>query len=392
MACPCKVQKNLIKSRFSYDSRKLVYLDYNATTEPDRELLGEFQNLSLSFWGHPLSPHAAGSEALKITNRGNFLLEKAFPGESIFFLFPPSGTEAVLKGLYFCNILSGYKSQPFYYYPSGGCHPSVFHALETLNLPYTTVPVDSEGKMILSVINGANRPVVIYSPVNHETGGMENPEAVYNHVKPLQGMVLCDAVQTFTRLEEAFWLPFCDLFFLSGHKFHVPRGIALLGLKKESFQEIEETLTDSTGPVLQMVLVKGIIKHQKRREEIQSRLAVQEKEALHFWQKMALPFRMESPENKVPGVLNISLDVPEIDMEELFIFLAQQHLCISRFCACLGRVTGVSPILEGMGRPAERSSRSLRISGGAYSTTQDWIAVGRSICLYLNDTSRRIVS
>ncbi len=387
MACPCKVQKNLINSRFNYDSRKQIYLDYNATTEPDRELLGEYQNLSLSSWGHPMSPHGTGSEALKVSEKAQTLLDDIFSAD-FYSHFPSTGTEAVLKGLFFCQSLSERRRQAFHYYPSGICHPSVFQALEALKLPYTAVPVDPEGVMDLSALSAspeAERPVLIYSAVNHETGGLEKPETLYQYAHFRKGLDLCDAVQAFTRMDEAFWLPFCDLFFLSGHKFHVPRGIALLGLKKEAFREIEETLPDSTNPALQMVLVKGIGKYQQRRKEIQSRLAVQEKEAVHYWKKMNLPFRMESPVNKVPGVLNISLEVPEMDMEELFLFLAQNHLCISRFCACTGSVDGKSSILEGMGRPAERSSRSLRISGGAHTATQDWISAGRIICDYLKD-------
>ena len=386
MACPCKVQKSLIKSRYQYDNRKQIYLDYNATTMPDRTLMGEYQNLSLSCWGHPMSPHGAGSEALKLAEEARLLVEKSFQDESFYYLFPPSGTQAILAGLACCQGLSIRLDQTIHYYPSAVCHPSVFKSLQTLGAPYTTVPVGADGNMKLPTFSEDIRPVVIYSPVNHETGGVEDADGIFRKVKANKGIIFADAVQAFTRIEEAAWLPFCDIFTISGHKFHVPRGIALLGMKKDLFQCLEQALPEYGNPVLQLILARGIEKYQKLRKEVQRRLSVQEKEALHYWKKMDLPFQIESPDNKVPGILNISLLVEGIDMEDLFLYLGRNHICISRFCACTGKVAGNSSVLLEMGRSMQESSRSLRISAGLTSASQDWITLGQKLSRYLNNS------
>ena len=382
MACPCRVQKKLIQSRYLHDRDKEIYLDYNATTKPDRELLAAYQNLSLKTWGHPLSPHGAGSEAYKLSESAYEILKKCFPSKNGRYLYFSSGTDALYKGI---SLLKGHLSnnqtEEYKFHISTLSHPSAFAALNFNQIPYSTIPVDSRGRMILSQIEKDLKPVILYPAVNHETGGIEDIVKIHAFARERKGIVFMDAVQAFPRLEEPQWLPYCDLFCLSGHKFHTPKGMALLGIESPDVG-IPENIMGIHDGIVKYILARGIQKHQEERVEINRRLSIQEKECLYFWKKAGMPFILESPEQRVPGVLNISINA-DIDMEDLFLYLANHNVCISRFCACTGSVTGESRILTHMSRNSEQASRSLRLSGGGGTNSADWLRVGKIINDYL---------
>lgn len=384
MSCPCRIQKKLIRSRYEHNSNKEVYLDYNATTPPDRELLALYQNLSLKTWGNPFSPHGAGSEAYKMGESAKKILRMSLRKDDDTLFFYSSGTEALFRGLQFFKRMSN-RIGNIHVYPSILCHPSVFEALDFLNLPYIKVPVDSDGRMKLAELKITERPLIVYSPVNHETGGIENCANIRSFADEHNGFIFADGVQAFVRLKEDQWLPYCDIYCMSGHKFHVPRGISLLGINPEICDnlKLEDDMKESENSIMQYTLARGIEEYQAIRDSLNQQLIIQEKDALYLWKKNDLLFNVESPSCKVPGILNISL--PDLEnMEDLFVFLAKKNICISRFCACSGTVEGVSPILSHMGVPPERASRSLRLSAGKYTTRQDWIILGKALKEYID--------
>ena len=381
MACPCRIQKKLIQSPYQHDSEKEIYLDYNATTRPDRELLAAFQNLSLKNWGHPLSPHGAGSEAYRLSESAGEILNECFPSKEGRYLYCSSGTDSLYQGILLLKAHLSKQKGRFQFCISALSHPSAFAALEFHELSYCSVPVDSRGIMKLKQMELDSKPVILYPVVNHETGGIEEIEQIHDFARERKGIVFMDAVQAFPRLEERYWLPFCDLFCLSGHKFHTPKGMALLGISSPDMV-IPESAMEMHDGIMKYILARGIQKHQKKREEMNRRLSIQENECLHFWNKAGIPYVLESPQKKVPGVLNISLKA-DIDMEDLFLYLANHNICISRFSACTGSVTGESSILTQMNRSTERSSRSLRLSGGRGTNSADWLRAGKIINDYL---------
>ncbi len=381
MACPCKIQKKLIQSRYLHNSEKEIYLDYNATTRPDRELLAAYQNLSLKNWGHPLSPHGAGSEAFKLSESANEILKKCFPSKDFRFLYFSSGTDSLYQGISLLKAHLSNQKKRYQFCISALSHPSAYAALDFFGQSYRTIPADSRGRMKLNQIEIDSPPVILYPAVNHETGGIEEIEQIHRFAREREGIVFMDVVQAFPRLTEQHWLPFCDLFCLSGHKFHTPKGMALLGINSPEIVIPENTM-EIHDSIVKYILAKGIRKHQEQREEMNRCLVIQEKECLHFWNKAGVPYILESPEQKVPGVLNISIDA-DIDIEDFFLYLANHGICISRFCACTGTVTGKSKILTYMNRNAERASRSLRLSGGRGTNSGDWLRIGKIINDYL---------
>ncbi|MDA3850569.1 MAG: aminotransferase class V-fold PLP-dependent enzyme, partial [Spirochaetaceae bacterium] len=269
---------------------------------------------------------------------------------------------------------------------SSQCHPSVLYAIDDLHLETQVLEVDSQGCVIFPKFwKGPKKPLLIYSIVNHETGGIENPKRLQQWVRQWGGWIMADAIQAFPRSREDLWLPYCDLFVISGHKFHVPKGIALLSgplLKEMEMESLEHQMLGTQDVALQYVFSRGVEKLLEQRESINQSLRVQEEEAIYYWNKMGLKYTLLSPVDKVPGVINIALN-DKVDMEDLFLYLASRYISISRFCACKGTVKGASEILLAQGISEEDARQSLRISGGRFNKREDWLNLGRELVNYL---------
>jgi cysteine sulfinate desulfinase/cysteine desulfurase-like protein len=99
-----------------------------------------------------------------------------------------------------------------------------------------------------------------------------------------------------------------------------------------------------------------------------------ERDFFDLAQKRGLALVRESPTEHAPGIFCISLPWAA-SMEELLMELNRRQICVSRFSACSARVDGPSTVLNAMGRPVERSSRSLRIGLGRWNKRDDLYAL-----------------
>ncbi|WP_028974397.1 aminotransferase class V-fold PLP-dependent enzyme [Spirochaeta cellobiosiphila] len=367
MACPCKIQKDLIKTSHVFDPVRETYLDYNATTAPDRALLALYQNLSLSHWGHPMSPHGAGSSAYEIETLARKRIGEYFDLDDSCFFQVNSGTE----GIYWAIHLLHKELNNAVFYLSKGCHPCVEQALNEQDIDFTLLDIDSQGQTILPDLELTSIPIVIYSPVNHETGGIDCCSQIYDWATQKGGLVLADAVQALARLNEKEWLMYCHLFVISGHKIHTPKGVALVG--GSWIKNHQDNLPHlGTNPVLLRVLSEGLYLHKSRRLEMNDQLSMQTKEIQSMWQNDNLPLVNLTPDHHVPGVLLLGLSIP-CDMEKLFMFMAKHRISLSRFCACQGTIKGESTILKEMGVNNDLANQSLRLSGGYKTKRGDWL-------------------
>ena len=71
MACNCEFRKKIIDTRLTFDPKKIIYLDYNATTPVDPRVLGAFENACRNTWGNPSSLHIAGTKSWEMLDAGN---------------------------------------------------------------------------------------------------------------------------------------------------------------------------------------------------------------------------------------------------------------------------------------------------------------------------------
>lgn len=375
MGCKCKLRSKLLKRAIKTNLQTDIYLDYNATTPVHNEVLAQYENFTRRYWANPSSQHALGIEVYSLLQKELLKIQQTLKIKSGNLYFTPSATYTSDK------LITIYGRDRIY--TSSTEHNSLkMSGIKTL-------PVNAQGEMnpadIKKIKQQTSAPVLIYSPVNHETGAIQPIKEIWHECRKYNIPVILDAVQAAARLAPDRWSNYCDGFYLSGHKIYSTKGAGLLWLNKENTNLLnnEDDLLNSMlipgtpDTAACIALSKALEIHCKEFRETDNYLRVLNNEAKTIFESGEYPYYLESPENAVPGVLCISL--PWIrDIENFLLYLNSQKIYLSRFSACTWDYKQPSAILLVMGRPKSRALTSLRISFGRYSKRADFFALNKA--------------
>ena len=373
MACQCAYGRRLTREFGARPPASTVYLDYAATTPVDPRVLGVYERACRSLWANPASLHAAGIAAAAALERHREGIGACcgVPAEGVHFC--SSATEAIYAGL---RGLAGDRRRSRIA-ASVVEHPAVTRNAERLG-QLVVLPVDPDGRIDPQEVERARADVLVYSPVNHETGALQDAAALHAAASRRGTVVFIDAAQAAGRLEPGSWAPHCDLFCIAGHKLYAVRGTAVLwrrgGLQLAAYRDgggQEEGLFPGTvdGPgaagLAEALAILGREGSEERRAA-----SVLVAELYRRLSAAGVPFHQEAPANAAPGMTNLSF--PNLrSMEGFLLHLHRAGVCVSRFSACADSVSGPSPILTAMGRPPGRARTSLRIALGRFSKRED---------------------
>ncbi|MFP4364501.1 MAG: cysteine desulfurase family protein [Spirochaetia bacterium] len=377
------------------EPKRSIYLDYNATTPVDIRVIGKMEHCMRNNWGNPSSLHIHGAQADKITTEAEQVLHSYFQDRGNLLHFCSSGSEAVYAGIYGlwtqgnCHLIS-----------TNIEHASIQNSIRLLRAlgskAITVLSVDRNGQVDLAELTESagkrGTPVFVYSPVNHETGALQQIEEIYSIIKAAEGIVFIDGVQAAARLEPSAWVPYCDMFTISGHKIYGPKGIGALSVKKDidliPFRSSEqENLFPGT---VNLQGIAGITKAVEiLSEELKDDLKEQKvliDELIRLLTKQKVPYFLESPEMRAPGIACLSF--PDITNIEDFMFhLSRDQISVSRFSACTKSIEGASGILLNMHREKNRAETSIRVSLGRQSKREDILRFVSSVEQALTKTS-----
>jgi cysteine desulfurase len=392
MACNCERKKKLLTKMDKQTSSETVYMDYNATTPVLKETIAAFEKSCRNDWANPSSYHTAGVLAWQSLENCRTNISKYFNRNPEHFYFSSSGSESIYAGIR--GLYSSYKDS--FFLTTAIEHSSVLKNITDLpRHRYKILKVTDEGRIDLSTLssviaeNRGKKIICIYSPVNHETDGIQPIKEIYNRVNAANGIVFTDSVQAVPRLPVEEWIDYCDMFAMSSHKIYAPKGSGLLYKPESVSMDISRSGggqesgyfpgTENTAGIAAMSEAFSILK--KNSHEEFKRLKTLSSEGLAILKNLPYKIILESPVIRVPGVLCFSF--PEIyDIEDFLTFLIYNNICISRFSACADNIKGKSQVLTAMGRSEERASKSIRLSLGLFSKREDFYRLSEGIKHY----------
>ena len=206
----------------------MIYLDYQATTPVAPEAAAAMRPWIEEKFANPHSPSRWGREAAAAIEVARGQVAAHFPAGTI--AFTSGATEALnwaLKGLF---ELSGRRKLV----TVATEHAAVLDTAEWLQgeeVEVVALPVGSDGLVdlvqALDVIDEATALVAVML-VNNEVGAIQPVAEIARLAHDKGALMLCDAVQGFGRLP----LPDGpDLFAISSHKVHGPKGIGALWIR-----------------------------------------------------------------------------------------------------------------------------------------------------------------
>jgi len=360
---------------------KTVYVDNNATTRVDPEVVEAMMPYFSELYGNPSSMHNFGGEVgrkIEEARSDVAALINASPEEIVF---TSCGTESDSTA-----ILSTIRSLPEkkHIMTTRVEHPAVKNLFEYLSrngYRVTFIPVDGKGRLDLDrLYDGLTQDTAIVSVMwaNNETGVIFPIEEIAQTLAERDIVFHTDAVQAAGKIPMDVTQEKVDLLSLSGHKIHAPKGVGALYVRK--------------GTRFSPFLIGG---HQERgrrggTENVASiigfgkasRMAVEnlEKESADL---AGLRDHLETEilkqvpnaivngdrENRLPGTANISFEY--VEGEAILLMINELGICASSGSACTSGSLEPSHVLRAMGVPYTAAHGSIRFSLSKYNTSEE---------------------
>ena len=352
--------------------KRFVYADNAATTRVSDEVVAAMLPYFTEYYGNPSAVYGFAGKAKTAIENARAQVAAALgatPGE-IYFV--SCGTEAdnwALKGTARMLAEKGRHiiSTPFE-------HHAILHSLNTLEkegFEVTYLPVYDNGRVKVEDLKAAIRPDTILVSImfaNNEIGTIQ-PIAEIGAVCRERGILFhTDAVQAMN----------IDMLSLSGHKFHAPKGIGAMYLRKgvgiPNFMDgggQEKKRRAGTENVPYIVgLGKAIeIATQKLPEESKRVAALRDRLMDGLLERIPDIKINGDRENRLPGNVNVSIKY--VEGESLLMMLDMQGVCAASGSACTSGSLDPSHVLMAIGLDHATAHGSLRFSFADYSTQED---------------------
>ena len=223
---------------FEGKSKKSIYLDSNATTPVDQQVLSAMLPFFTDYFGNPSSrSHAYGWEAEAGIQTARETIATAINAEPNEIIFTSGATEAnnlAIKGVAESYMHSGRHIVTVQTEHSAVLDPCRY--LETLGFEVTYLPVTSEGLIELSELDKAVRADTILVSVmaaNNEIGVLQ-PLKEVGELCDRRGVLFhTDAAQALGKVSLDVQAMHIGLMSLTAHKLYGPKGIGALYVSRK---------------------------------------------------------------------------------------------------------------------------------------------------------------
>ncbi len=365
--------------------KNCIYLDNNATTKVDPEVVEAMLPYLTDYYGNPSSMHTFGGQVAKAVNQAREQVATLLKADESEIIFTSGGTEGDNAA-----IRAALLAQPDkrHIITTQVEHPAVLSLckqLEKQGYTVTYLSVNRQGQLDLDELEAAltgNTALVSIMYANNETGVVFPIEQIGVRVKERGAIFHVDAVQAVGKIPMNMKASTIDMLTMSGHKIHAPKGIGALYVRR--------------GVRFRPMLIGGGQQRNRRAgtENVPGVIALgkaAELELLHLEEatkrEKKLRDRLEQtiiatipdceinghPTQRLPNTTNIGFKY--IEGEAILYLLNQHSICASSGSACSSGSLEPSHVLRAMGLPYTILHGSIRFSLCRYTTDAEIDAV-----------------
>ena len=350
----------------------LAYLDNSATTRPTDGVIDAMSRCMREGYFNPSSLYAPAIDSEKAMRACREELASALCVSPKGILFTSGGTEA--NNLAIIGTVSAMRG-PQHLIVSAVEHPSVledFHYLEGLGHRVTVIGVDERGQLNWAQLESAldDAPALVSCmQVNNETGALADIPRLSALVreKAPNALIHVDGVQGFLRVP--FDARLVDLYTMSSHKIHGPKGVGALYVRP-GVRLIPRQLGGGQEGALRSGTentpgIAGFMEAAREMKAMPDRFQhmMEKKKLLWTLFQEAVPAaQLNGPaiEDGAPHIINISF--PGVRGEVMLHALEGVRVYCSTGSACSSKKRHLSPVLLAMGLDPDRVEAALRFS------------------------------
>ncbi len=362
-----------------------VYLDNNATTKLDPLVLKKMEPFLKEYYGNPNSLHTYGMEVRPYLNQAmGELYDSLNAPDEDDILITGCATESnntVLKGLFFKEILKNPEKN--HIVTTSVEHPAIHDTLlflENYGVEVTYLPVNHDGVVEASQVKEAitdKTLLVSMMWANNETGMIFPVEEVSAICREAGVLFHTDAVQAIGKVPVDLTKVPVDYLTFSAHKFHGPKGVGGLYVKKgrqlPNLLHGGEQMGGKRAGTLNVASIIGMGLAMKQ--------AVSNIDVMNTHVR-ALRDRLEDAIAKLPDMIivgprdqrtpnTILVSVRGIEGEAMIWDLNQAGIAASTGSACASEALEANPVMSAIGEDVELAHTAVRLSLSRFTTEEE---------------------
>ena len=359
-----------------------VYADNAATTQMSAVAINAMVPYFDKIYGNPSSLHSVGQEAKEALEDARSRVAACLGCEPREIYFTSGGSEADNQAIISAAKLGERKGKK-HIVSTAFEHHAVLHTLKKLEkegFEITLLDVSKGHNITADQVKEAIREdtcLVTVMYANNEIGSVLPIAQIGAVCKEVGVLFHTDAVQAVGHIHIDVKEQNIDMLSLSGHKFHGPKGVGALYVRR--------------GILLQNLIEGGAQERGKRAGTenipgIMGLAAAMEDACTHLDENMAKVTALRDrlieglsgiphcalngdPVNRLPG--NVSFCFEGIEGESLLLLLDMKGVCASSGSACTSGSLDPSHVLLAIGRVHDVAHGSLRLSLSEYNTAEE---------------------
>ncbi len=361
---------------------KRVYLDNAATTRLIPEVLNEMMPYMTEIYGNPSSPHYFGQQAGMAVDKARKRVADAINADPNEIIFTSGGSEAdntAIRG-----IAERYASRGKHIITTAVEHHAVLHTcqlLEKHGYEVTYLPVDEYGMITVDQVREAMRPDTVLVTVmfaNNEVGTVMPIKEIGALCREKGVFFHTDAVQAVGHLPIDVKEMNIDMLSMSAHKFHGPKGIGALYVRKGIIvpalivggaqERNRRAGTENVPGIVGMgkaieIACDDIVEKGRRMAALRDKLITRIPELIPEVKLNGHPTK------RLPN--NVNFSIKYIEGESILLMLDLNGIAASSGSACTSGSLDPSHVLLAMGLTHEVAHGSLRMTLCDETTEED---------------------
>jgi cysteine desulfurase len=359
----------------------MIYLDNNATTAIDPQVLDAMLPYLKEQYGNPSSAYSFGKKVARAVEHAREQVAALLHCDPAEIVFTSCGTESDNTAVQSTLWIDRDRKHII---TSKVEHSAILRQAEALarrGYEISWIEVDERGLPDLAALEEAIRPdtaIVSLMWANNETGVLFPIEEIAAICQRKQTIFHTDAVQAVGKVPIDLRAGNIQFLALSGHKLHAPKGVGALYVNRRtrfnpfliggSQEEKRRGGTENTASIIALgkaaeLALEHLTEENTRVRDLRDQF---EQEVM----KRISGVRINGDtENRLPNTANLAIE--GASAEGLLMLLDQKGVCCSAGSACTAGSLEPSHVLKAMGFSTERARASLRFSFGRFNTEEE---------------------
>ena len=359
-----------------------IYADNAATTKISQTAMKAMISAMENSYGNPSSIHQIGMAANDALQTAREQIARCLGCMPKEIFFTSGGTESDNQAIVSAAML-GAKKNKRHIISTAFEHHAVLHTLRRLKeqgFEIQLLDVGAEGNITAAQVEEAIRPdtcLVTVMFANNEIGSVL-PIAEIGEACRAHGVLFhTDAVQAAGHIPVNVKKQNIDMLSLSAHKFHGPRGIGALyvkrGIELTSLMEGGGQERGKRPGTENLPAIMGMAAALKEEctlmEQNEAKVIAMRDRLIQGLSQIPYSILNGSREKRLPGNVNFCFE--GVSGESLLLLLDSRGICASSGSACASGALDPSPVLLSLGLAPEIAQGTLRISLDISNTEEE---------------------